>query len=195
MLDEAKSLVYFPNSHGCGFSSRAAIEVSEYFSQRLVRGPSQIQIVKRGRISVRYRRCRSSFLFLVALVPVARPYPAGAHLSLPFLPDGGGHRRSITTSPMFLLPSAFRNGNRTNTRSAPKAPLFLSKGVFVNYSKTLVDPSEKGKRNLLLSQHQRLLALFRILGEFSIYAIYERHLKKVFRRSNWDAFAWKLFNT
>lgn len=32
-----------------------------------VRAPSQIQIVKRGRISVRYRRCRIRFLFPVLL--------------------------------------------------------------------------------------------------------------------------------
>lgn len=93
--------------------------------------------------------------------------------------SGGGHQRSITTSPMFL-PSAFRNGNRTNIHGFENG-IFLSNAPatlkeFLRGTHVYLRISRENTRLTFLSQRDLLCP--ELLG--GNYSTYVRYLEKYF---------------
>jgi len=87
--------------------------------RRLVHTPSQIQIVKRDRISVRYRRCRIFFLF-----PAISYYYSFSHFPCGNIPLSLSPSLSLSLFHPFLLPRRDRRAEAADDRS-PSHPRFF----------------------------------------------------------------------
>lgn len=104
---------------------------------RLIRASSQIQIMKRGRISVRYRRCRVPFLSFPLLALLLYFLSPISTLSSCL----EGRRAEATTDdrslphPRFFLPLFAMETARTF--AAPKAALFVGRTGY--FSKSFYD--------------------------------------------------------